>query len=87
MKLFEFHFTQMPLAQWAGAIDYTDLHLCQGVRLPNKCPENDIKPTDGEAPALEIWGMWITPPLQLLPGPLWPRVVAPDRVLSMDQIE
>ena len=25
--------------------------------------------------------------LPLLPGPLWPRVVAPDRVLSMSQIE
>ena len=25
--------------------------------------------------------------LPLLPGPLWSRVVAPDRVLSMDQIE
>ena len=23
----------------------------------------------------------------MLPGPLWPRVVAPDRVLSMSQIE
>ena len=23
----------------------------------------------------------------MLPGPLWPEVVAPDRVLSMDQIE
>ena len=25
--------------------------------------------------------------LPLLPGPLWPRVVAPDRILSMDHIE
>ena len=25
--------------------------------------------------------------LSLLPGPLWPEVVAPDRVLSMGQIE
>ena len=25
--------------------------------------------------------------LPLLPGPLWSGVVAPDRVLSMDQIE
>ena len=27
------------------------------------------------------------PSLPLLPGPLWPGVVSPDRVLSMDQIE
>ena len=36
---------------------------------------------------LEIWGMWSTPSLPLLLGPLLPRVVAPDRVLSMGQIE
>ena len=36
---------------------------------------------------LELWGMRCTPSLPLLPGPLWPGVVAPDRVLSMGQIE
>ena len=35
----------------------------------------------------EIWGMWSTLSLLLLPGPLKPAVVAPDRVLSMGQIE
>ena len=35
---------------------------------------------------LELWGMRSNPSLQLLPGPLWPRVVAP-KVLSMGQIE
>ena len=34
---------------------------------------------------LELWEMQSSPSLQLLPGPLWPRVVAPDRVLSMGQ--
>ena len=43
--------------------------------------------TDGEAPALKIWGMQSTLLLPLLPGPLWPRVVVSDRVLSMGQIE
>ena len=33
---------------------------------------------------LELWGMRSTP---TLPGPLWPGVVAPDRVPSMYQIE
>ena len=51
-------------------------------------PEYDTKQTDGEVTVmLEIWGMRSMPSLPLLPGPLWARVVAPDRVLSMGQIE
>ena len=36
---------------------------------------------------LELWGMRSTPSLPSLRSPLWPEVVAPDRVLSMGQIE
>ena len=36
---------------------------------------------------LELWEIQSTPSLPLLPGPLWPGVVAPDRILSMGQIE
>ena len=36
---------------------------------------------------LELWGMWSNPSLPLLPGPLWLRVVALDRILCMGQIE
>ena len=36
---------------------------------------------------LELWGMWTTPSLPSLPDPLWPGVVATDRVLSIGQIE
>ena len=36
---------------------------------------------------LELCGMRSTPLLPSIPGPLWPGVVAPDRVLSMAQIE
>ena len=51
---------------------------------PNECPGYDTKQSDGEVPAmLEFWGMQSTPSLTLLPGPLWPGVVAPDRALSM----
>ena len=32
---------------------------------------------------LELWGMQSTPSLPLLPGLLWPGMVAPDRALSM----
>ena len=54
---------------------------------PTPCLEYDIKPSDGKAPALVIWRMLSTPSLLFLPGPLWPGVVVPDRVLSRGQIE
>ena len=46
------------------------LHLCRGVRspLPNKCPGYNTKPSDGEPLVLELWGMWSTPLLSLLPS-------------------
>ena len=62
------------------------LHLCRGVRppTPNECPRYDTKWSDGEVPMmLELWGMQSAPSLPLLPGPLWPGVVALDRALSM----
>ena len=61
------------------------LHLCRGIRLPlNKCLGYDLKQSDGEAPVLlELWGMWGTSSLPLLPDSLWHRVVTPNRVLSM----
>ena len=63
------------------------LHLCRGLRHPHfpKSPWYDIKQSDDEAPVLEPWGMWSTPSLLSLPGPLWPGVVVSDRVLSMSQ--
>ena len=65
------------------------LHLCRKVRLPiNNCSGHNSKQSDCEAPVmLELWGMQSTPSLQLLPGPLWPGVVAPDSILSRVQIE
>ena len=66
------------------------LHLCKEVRHPihNECLGYDTKQYDGEAPVkLELWGMWSTPSLPSLSGPLWPGVVTPDRVLSMGQIK
>ena len=53
-----------------------------------KCPRCDIKPSDGKAPSmLKIWRIRNTASLPSLPGPPCPGVVAPDRVLSMGQIE
>ena len=36
---------------------------------------------------LNLWGMWSTPSLPLIPGPSRSGVVVPDRILSMGQIE
>ena len=71
---------------WGGAVEYTDCTSAEGVRPPpsNECPVIDTKQSDGEGPAvLELWGIRSTPSLPLLPGPLCPGVVAPDRALSM----
>ena len=66
------------------------LFLCRGVRPPqkNECSGYDTKQSNGEVPVMmELWGMWSTSSLPSLPGPLWPQVVVPNRVLSMGQIE
>ena len=53
-----------------------------------ECTGGDTKQSDGEIPVLlELCGMQSTPPLPSLPGLLWSGVVAPDRVLSIGQIE
>ena len=65
------------------------MHFAQSdgaVRPPhsNECPEYDTKQSNGEVPVmLELWEMRNIPSLPLLPGPLWPGVVALDGALSM----
>ena len=49
--------------------------------------EYDIKQSNGESLVPELWGMWSTPSLPLIPGPLWPWVVVTARVPSMGQID
>ena len=57
-------------------------------RIPNECAGYDTKQSDGDVPVmLELWGMRNISSLLYLPGPLWPWVVAPDKVLSMCHIE
>ena len=70
------------IAQSAGAVEYTDCTSAKGVIPPPKRVScYDTKPSDGEVLAvLEFSGMRSTPLLSLLPGPLWPGVVAPDRL-------
>ena len=82
MAILNKNFLNNLIAQSAGAVEYTDCTSAEGVR--NQCPEYDTKQSDGEVPVmLGPWGIRSTPSLPLLPGPLWPSVVAPDRALSM----
>ena len=56
--------------------------------LNKETKPNQTKQSDEEAPVmLELLGMQSTFSLPLLLGSLWPGVIAPDRVLSMCQIE
>ena len=72
------------IAQSAGAEEYTDCTFVEGQDPPNECPGYETKQSDGEVPViLELWRMQRTPSLPSLPGPLWPRMVAPDRALSI----
>ena len=67
-------------AQSAGVVEYTDsTSVEEHPRPANESPGYDAKQSDVEVSVmLELWGMRSTSPLQLLPGPLWPRMVALD---------
>ena len=59
------------LAQLAGAVEYTDCFSIEGLDHPNEYPAYDTKQSDSEVPVMmELWGMWSTPSLPSLPGPL-----------------
>ena len=75
----------MELLLEESKISFTKIHETIIPKTPpHECPAYDTKQSDGEVPVmLELWGMQGTPSLLLLPSPLWPGVVAPDRALSM----
>ena len=82
MYIANIYFVQSP---WAERIHL--LNLCRGARPPTSVLGMTIQ-YEGEAPVLlELWGMWSTPSLPTLPDPLWHGIVAPDRTLSMGQVE
>ena len=71
--------------QSAGTVEYTDTASLHRDKTHNESPEYDIKQSDGEVSLmLELWRMGSTPSLPSLPSLLFPGVVAPDRVLSME---
>ena len=73
------------LAQSAGAVEYTDYFSIEG--YPPKCVLDMILNNSKVPRMLELWGMRSTPSLTSLPGSHLPGVVAPDRDLSIGQIE
>ena len=72
-------------AHLAGAVEYTNCFSAEWQDPPpNEYPGYDTKQSDSEVPGmLELWGMQRTPSLPLLPGPLRPGMVAPDRTLPI----
>ena len=68
------------LVQLAVSVEYADC-TCRGVR---PSPMSVLFMTlNNLMVMLELRGMLSTPALPLLPGPLWPGMVAPDRALSL----
>ena len=63
--------------------EYSNCVSAEGYDAPlYEYPVYDIKQSDGKAPVmLEFGGMWSNPSLPLLPGQLWPGLVAPARVI------
>ena len=53
--------------------------LRKGMTPANEYPDYDTKSDDEVPVMLELWGMQNTPIFPSLPGPLWTRVVAPDK--------
>ena len=50
--------------------------------------DNETKQSDDDIPVMkELWGMRSTRSLLSLPGPVWPGVASPDRVIYMGWIE
>ena len=71
----------------AGTMEYTDCFSAKGLDS-SKCLGYDTKQFDVEIQVmLKLWIMRSTHSLPSLPGPLCSGVVAPDRVLSVGQIE
>ena len=71
----------MSLAQSAGAVEYTS---AEGYPQTQRMSWYDIKQSDGEVPVIPgFGGMRNSPSFAIVPRSLWPRMVAPDRALSM----
>ena len=79
-------YIDLSVVGWFGRIHR--LHLSRGENLPpNECPDYGAKQSDGQVPVmLELWGNTEYPFIVIAPRFTLTGVVAPDRVLSIDQI-
>ena len=84
------HWLSYSLKTWWG-LEYADCVPCRWVRwspTPKKMRVGlkcDIKLY--LMVRFEIWWVWNTPSLSLLPGPLWSKMVVRVRVQSMSQVD
>ena len=79
----EFDSLTFMLAQSAGAAEYIDWIFAEGKTSASSVQDMTLNNLMVRFQYCWSFGECIP----LLPGPLWPGVVAPDRVLSMGQIE
>ena len=70
-------FDMILLSNWLGLWNTLTAPLQKGKTPPYECPGYDTKDSDGDVPVMPEWGAL------LLPGPLLPGVVAPDRAISL----
>ena len=82
------YYPKIKPTQSAKAVDSTNSISAEGlISTSTEYPSHDNQSSDSDSLVLEHWGIWSTPSLLLLPGCLWPKVVAPDMFISMGQIE
>ena len=68
------------IAQSIETVEHIDCLSAEGSDPPMSVLIYDTKQSDGQVPAMrELWEMRSAPSLPLIPGPLWPGMVAPDR--------
>ena len=60
----------MEYSEPAGVIEYADCISADGLYPSNECLCYDTKSSYIESPVAELWVMWRTTSLSLLPGPL-----------------
>ena len=83
--------TPSPLSFWPSRLELKNtptVSLQRGKTFPTSALDMTLNNLMVSAPViLELWGMQSIRSLPSLPAPLWPKVVVPDRVLSLGQIE
>ena len=72
LTLYKYNVHLMPAG---SVVEYTDCISAESKRRTQRVSNVFPKQSDGEAPVLELWEIWSTSSLPLLPDSLWPVVV------------